>query len=436
MKLLLMLLAFVPLVAHAEPESPTYAIWSHSDYKPWQSDVYARDPQLVLREEDWMRGVGINTYFPLAFASGRVNWSSPTLPDTRDLFGTRSPLDVAVQGGAERGIDVHLYFLMGFVGFLEDPWAAPDLRAHPEWDVIGPNGRGTLSGQAGTATTWGTFLWWDLGNPGVQDRILASLDEALERYPTVRGVHLDYVRDPGGGCFSDPCIDRFQQATGLSVPEEAPDRADYVRTHFGSVYAGWRAGEITALVRRVRQAVDAHRPGAELSTAVFADAAGAYAGVSQDWRRWATEGLIDAVYPMFYGDSRTRQGVGAYVRTTLADLDERASRLAGHRARLVLGLETAPYDVLAPEAAEAAIADAISNGADGIALEMLPYWWHAEYQQFRGSYVPQSDSWPPLWDYDASLARAFHAAAGQRIDLHRGPSLTGRPPAPATGPRM
>jgi len=404
--LVILLLALVPLVAHAD--SPTYAVWSHSDYKPWQSEVYARDPQLVLREEDWMRSVGINTYFSLAFASGRVNWPSPTLPDTRELFGTSSPLDVAVQGSAERGIDVHLYFLIGFVGFLEDPWAAPDLRAHPEWDVIGSSGLGTLSGRAGTATSWGTFLWWDLGNPAVQDRILAAIGEALDRYPTARGIHLDYIRDPGGGCFSDPCMDRFQQATGLALPEAVSDRAAYVRTHFRSVYAEWRAGEITGLVRRIRQAIDTRRPGAELSAAVFADASGAYAGVSQDWRRWATEDLVDTVYPMFYGDSRTRQEVGTYVRSTLADLDERAARLGRPRARLVLGLETAPYDVMMPEAAGAAIADAMSSGADGVALEMLPYWWQAEYQQFRGYYVPQSDSWPAMWDYDASLTRAFH----------------------------
>src|SRR4030095_5077812 len=43
-----------------------YAVWPHSDYKPWQADAYARDPQLVLRELDWMHDVGINTYLPLA----------------------------------------------------------------------------------------------------------------------------------------------------------------------------------------------------------------------------------------------------------------------------------------------------------------------------------------------------------------------------------
>jgi hypothetical protein len=41
-------------------ESRVYAVWPHSDYKPWQSEVYARDPDLVLRERYWMNSVGIN----------------------------------------------------------------------------------------------------------------------------------------------------------------------------------------------------------------------------------------------------------------------------------------------------------------------------------------------------------------------------------------
>ena len=42
-------------------EARVYAVWPHSDYKPWQADVYAREPDFVLRELDWMREVGINT---------------------------------------------------------------------------------------------------------------------------------------------------------------------------------------------------------------------------------------------------------------------------------------------------------------------------------------------------------------------------------------
>jgi uncharacterized lipoprotein YddW (UPF0748 family) len=393
--------------------APVYAVWPHSDYKPWQAEVYAREPGYVARELDWMQGVGINTYLPLALSSGRVNWPSADLPDTRALYGEASPLDAAVRGGAERGIAIELYAIMGFVGFLEDPWAAPDLRAHPEWDVVVANGQGTLSGAAGTTSTWGTFLWWDLGHPAVQERVLGMLREGLQRYPTARGLHLDYIRNPErGGCFSEACLARFQAATGIAVPADLPDaaaRAAYLRANHLAAYTAWRADEITGLVRRIRALVDLERPGARLSADVFAHAEGAYQGVFQDWRRWASEGLVDAVYPMFYGDARAQTGVGSYVRSTLADLDRRAAAAGRSRAALVLGLSTAPYEPLPPDAAGAAIDAALASAADGVALQMLPYWWQAQYREFREYYRPQSASWPGLWDYDGVLRGRFRA---------------------------
>jgi len=397
----------------AAQERRVYAVWPHSDYKPWQADAYARDPDLVLRELDWMRSVGINTFLPLAVSSGRVNWPSERYPDTRALFGERSPVDTAVRGGDERGIATQLYVLVGFVGFLEDPWAAPDLRANPEWDVVGANGRGTLSGEAGTATTWGTFLWWDLGHPAVQERLLGMLAEALDRYPTADGLHLDYIRDPGlGGCFSDACLARFQAATGIALPEAlagAAARADHIRQHHQAAYTAWRTGEVTALVRRVRELIDRQRPGMTLAVDAFPGADWAYQGVSQDWRRWASEGLVDAVYPMFYAEARALWSVDDYLRDTLADLDRRAAALGRQRAAVVLGLGTAWYDQLPPDEAADLITRALAGGADGVALQMLPYWWNEEYRQFRQSYLPRSEGWAPLWDYDATLTRLFRA---------------------------
>jgi uncharacterized lipoprotein YddW (UPF0748 family) len=388
-----------------------YAVWPHSDYKPWQADVYAHDPSHVLREMDWMQRVGINTYLPLALSSGRVNWPSDRFPDTRDLYGERSPLDVAVRGGDERGIATQLYMLMGFVGFLEDPWAAPDLRAHPEWDVVAANGQGTLTGEAGTASPWGTFLWWDLGNPEVQERILGMVAEAVARYPTASGIHLDYIRSPGlGGCFSDACLARFQAATGVVLTASLPDaaaRARYIQAQYQDLYVIWRADEITGLVGRIRALLQTQRPGMTLSADVFAHADGAYRGVSQDWRRWASEGLVDAVYPMFYADAQRLWDIGDYVRDTITTLDQRAAAAGQRRAALVIGLSTAWYEPLPPDEAAGLINRALAGGADGIALQMLPYWWHEQYSLFRQYYLPQSAEWPALWDYDAVLRRLF-----------------------------
>jgi uncharacterized lipoprotein YddW (UPF0748 family) len=410
---LLAAISVAPLRAQDAP--PIYAVWAHSDYQPWQADLYARDPSYVLRELDWMHDVGLNRYLPLAIASGRVNWPSERFPDTRALYGAQSPLDTAVRGGVARGIAPELYVLMGFVGFAGDPWAAPELRAHPEWDVVGANGQGTLSGQAEPPSSWGAFLWWDLGHPEVQARILGMLAEALERYPTAAGVHLDYIRTPPvGGCFSDPCLARFQRATGIVLPDtlgDAGDRARYILEHHQEAHIAWRAGEVTDLVRRIRTLVKTRRPGMTVAADVFGHAGWAYRGVFQDWQRWAAEELVDAVYPMFYSDARAQWDVGEYVRDTIATLDRRAAAAGQKRAAVVLGLATAGYDPLAPEEAEALVTRALAHGASGVALQALPYWWHEQYREFRQHYRPRSDDWPPLWDYDPVLRRLFGAGS-------------------------
>jgi uncharacterized lipoprotein YddW (UPF0748 family) len=194
------------------------------------------------------------------------------------------------------------------------------------------------------------------------------------------------------------------------LPEALPDaavRADYIRGHHQEDYIAWRAGEITSLVRRIRELLDRRRPGMTLAAAVFPGADWAYRGVFQDWRRWAAEGLVDAVYPMFYAEARAQWGVEDYLRDTIANLDRRATAAGQRRAVLVLGLATAWYDQVSPEQADDLITRAMANGADGVALQSLPYWWQQEYQHFRRYYLPQSESWAPLWDYDATLRRLF-----------------------------
>ena len=75
----------------------------------------------------------------------------------------------------------------------------------------------------------------------------------------------------------------------------------------------------------------------------------------------------------------------------------------------MLGLGTAWYDQLSPAEAEDLITRALAGGADGIALQNLPYWWNEEYRQFRQYYLPRSEGWAPLWDYDPTLTRLFRA---------------------------
>ena len=149
---------------------------------------------------------------------------------------------------------------------------------------------------------------------------VAVVRELLARYP-VSGIHLDFIRYPGPGYGkSDILAEKFEQIWGID-PRLLPERlsaetvtawldgaqppADRVLTTAALFWNEFRAGQVTQLLREVRLAVDHDgAPGAALSAAVFPEPLAAYLENGQEWQAWASEGLVDALYPMaYFGDT-------------------------------------------------------------------------------------------------------------------------------------
>jgi uncharacterized lipoprotein YddW (UPF0748 family) len=63
---------------------------------------------------------------------------------------------------------------------------------------------------------------------------------------------------------------------------------------------------LTALIARVRQAVQVARKGTMVTAAVFPDAQDAFDERMQDWRGWLDARLVDAVAPMAYTQEASR----------------------------------------------------------------------------------------------------------------------------------
>ncbi len=125
--------------------------------------------------------------------------------------------------------------------------------------------------------------------------------EIAESYP-VAGVHLDYIRYAGRDyCFCDTCRAAFEQQVGRRLaPWPAVVRTDAALLR---QWEAFRAQAISTLVRDIRAAVLAVKPGCRISAAVYPDATGARASIGQDWGRWADEGWVDFVCPMNYTES-------------------------------------------------------------------------------------------------------------------------------------
>jgi uncharacterized lipoprotein YddW (UPF0748 family) len=150
-------------------------------------------------------------------------------------------------------------------------------------------------------------VWLDPAAPGVAEHIAAIFAELPNRYPTLDGIHLDYIRYPdvlpfvpgsrfGVGLdfgYAEATRARFQAETGLVAP-------------FGKSLANanrwdaWRRAKLTELVTTIGAAAHAVAPDLALSAAVWAYADRAYLALGQDWRGWLDADLIQFAVPMAY----------------------------------------------------------------------------------------------------------------------------------------
>ncbi|MDP6980114.1 MAG: family 10 glycosylhydrolase [Myxococcota bacterium] len=162
------------------------------------------------------------------------------------------------------------------------------------------------------AGTPGIYL--DPAAPGVADKLVATFEELVRNYPTLDGLHLDYIRHPGvlpfvpGSRFGvgldygygEASRRRFQRQTGVPGPYANDEAPDPKRLRNTTRWDDWRRDKVTELVERIGTATAALQPELRLSAAVIAYVDRAYLSLAQDWRRWIDDSLIDFAVPMIY----------------------------------------------------------------------------------------------------------------------------------------
>jgi uncharacterized lipoprotein YddW (UPF0748 family) len=266
------------------------------------------------------KALGATDLFVQVYRGGRA-WFDSTLADSAPWQGTwraadppgQDALATLIARAHEAGLRVHAWVNvlslaqnaqapllrdLGAGAVLVDQWGR-SLLDYPGYDVPEAERR---SYRIGTPA-----IYLDPAAPGVAERLAATFEELLRRYPGLDGLHLDYIRYPdvlpylpstrfgvgvsfGYGAASRA---RFQAETGLVAPfAENSQHADR--------FDAWRREQLSALVGRIAERARAARPGALLSAAVYPDSERAYQGLFQDWRGWLEAGSLDVAVPMLY----------------------------------------------------------------------------------------------------------------------------------------
>ncbi|MBN2800988.1 MAG: family 10 glycosylhydrolase [Deltaproteobacteria bacterium] len=271
-------------------------------------------------------------------------YTSSYEPWASELSGTLGadpgwdPLEVAVEEGHARGLQVHAYLNTFPFWSGTTPPASTGVphpySLHPDWVVDDGSGPMALNS---------SYVFASPGAPAVRAHIVQVVTEVATNYD-VDGIHMDYVRYPGHQYSHDDASEAAWGGVGD--------------------YGDWQRQQILGLLLSLQDAVE--QP---LSAAVWGiyENSWGWSGVSQgnvdyyqDTRAFMAEGALDAAMPMIYWPVTATPGDRLDFRTLARDHVQHA---AGRH--IYTGIDAT---ALTPEQVVACVEAARSEGAQGQVL--------------------------------------------------------------------
>lgn len=167
-------------------------------------------------------------------------------------------------------------------------------------------------------------LFLEPGDQRVARYLISIVEEIIERYPLLSGIHLDYVRYPmtvpfiPGARFTKyglsygygrENLERFKEWTGLDPLKGLKGGKNCAK------WDDWRRKQLTSLVRRITKRLKEKSGSFLVSAAVVPSGERAYTSMFQDWPYWLEESILDYVVLMNY--TQDKQLTKEIVRASL-----------------------------------------------------------------------------------------------------------------------
>lgn len=246
------------------------------------------------------REAGFDTIYAQVRANGDALYSTTLVPRQQNLPGNLDPLKTLLEEAkaGSKPLKVHALLVTYRVwSSIGEPGADHVAKQHPDWVTLAEDGSKSMENGE---------TWLDPGNVAVQDHLALIATDLVKNY-AVDGVQLDRIRYPEldlkkypngrlGTGYNQAALDRFNQEKG-KTGRPAPTDADWVN---------WRRDQVSETVRKIREAVRAIRPNAEISVGAvtfgpppngreeYISKSTPYTSVLEDWVGWGEKGLVDS----------------------------------------------------------------------------------------------------------------------------------------------
>jgi uncharacterized lipoprotein YddW (UPF0748 family) len=313
----------------------------------WVLRTSLSSPASVQTLVESARTTGFNTLLVQVRGRGDAYFQSRLEPRAAELLKqpeTFDPLAAVIEAARASDLKVHAWVNVNLVSSAADLPSAREhvVHRHPDWLMVprdlaqelarvdpespaylGKLARWTRAQAAGIEGLYSSPLV-----PAAADHTVAVVRDLVKRY-RLDGVHLDYARYPSDRFdYSRAALHEFAAAVRPRLSAAA--RRDIAAIERDDLFAysdafpeewrRFRIDRLSALVRRLHDAVKEERPGATLTVATGPDAEEARDRRLQDWGNWVQAGLVDAVCPMAYAPEATRFAEDiAGVRQTAGD---------------------------------------------------------------------------------------------------------------------
>jgi uncharacterized lipoprotein YddW (UPF0748 family) len=268
-------------------------IWvTRWDYKS------AEDVRKIMKN---VRDLGANEVFFQIRGNGTVFYHSALEPWAGELSGDPiggigmnpgwDPMAVAIEEARKNQLKIHAWLNVfpGWRGEKSPPHANQLWVKQPGWFIVDQNGQKLIPRE----TSYG-FL--SPGIPAVRNHIAAVFGEVAKKYPTLDGLHMDYVRYPAlkeYGPVRDFSYDKTSVDLYRKKYNKVPKTGDPSWIQF-------KQENVTATIRQIREAIQKVNPTMELTGTFMAEVQAANEQAGQCPLTWLEEGLVDWVVPMVY----------------------------------------------------------------------------------------------------------------------------------------
>jgi uncharacterized lipoprotein YddW (UPF0748 family) len=271
------------------------ALWvTRFDYKTLE------DVRLIVANA---ASVGFNTLYFQVRGDGTVCFPSKIEPWFWQLTGDDpsttgrdpgwDPLATALREAHARGLKLQAY--MNVMPAWQDEKAPPPsanqiYTAHPEWLMVDSKGRRM------STVVHGFYAFLNPSLPEVRQHLAALFSDVARHYPTLDGIHYDYIRYPDASevhsadfSYDPASIAAFKKYSNGKPPAQDPE-----------LWIRFKGSRVNLVLGDLAQAIRAVHPGLELSAAVRGSYLNAARDVAQFYLEWPGRNLVDTLVPMAY----------------------------------------------------------------------------------------------------------------------------------------